>query len=284
MPSSARAAANIDQYVWGGYNTGAFTGQDASDAIDVGYAGWSDPATTTEDGSSCVVAVLDTGVDETNPDLAGKLWNFSDEPQAVQDALRAIPGVDAHGFFVDGENGSGTSTSGIPVDGSHGTHVAGTIAAEWDGQGMSGISENAKIMSVRRGSDSAADAVACLDYVRAAAEAGVNVRLANCSWVFGQSHGQLSIALAVTRLGEAHVTSVFGAGNSAFDNDVSNFTTTALKNNPYVVAVDAIDPSGAFAAYSNYGAATTNVTAPGSTILSTVLQTTADGGQSQPKL
>ena len=273
VPPSPSAAADIDSFAWGARNSGVFSGQTGEKTVDVDYPGWSDPATTTEDGNTCIVAVVDEGVDATNPDLAGKLWSLSDEPQAVQDKLRPLPGVDEHGFYEEYASGGGTSTSGMPTSEDHGTHVAGTIAAAWNGQGTSGISENAKVMSVRFGSSSIAGIIRCVEFVATAAEAGVKVRLANNSWTLGQRRSQLALAVAVTRLGEAGVTSVFASGNSSFDTDTASTTTTILKNNPYVVAVDALNPNGNLARYSNYGATTTDVMASGSDVLSTVLQT-----------
>ncbi|MCF0260928.1 MAG: S8 family serine peptidase, partial [Erysipelotrichaceae bacterium] len=79
-----------------------------------------------EDLKEYVVAVLDDGIDETNPDLAGVLWNGE-----VFDK-----GGDSHGFYsgnlIPGMS-PGTSTTGLT--GLHGTHVAGIIASDWNGQG-----------------------------------------------------------------------------------------------------------------------------------------------------
>lgn len=243
---------------WGFSNDGSMDGISPDEAVDMGYDNWNDAeaaeAASLED---VVVAVIDSGVDASNPDLASVMWDDGD----TIDALFALGG-DEHGLST----ASGTtSTTGLVNY--HGTHVAGIIAADWDNQGISGMAPNVQIMSLRH-SDTLSSLLACLNYAKVACDEGVNVRVANNSWGLGQCASR-SIDLAVTALGERGVASVFGSGNSTADNDAASSLSTTLADDPYVVVVDAIEPSGEVAGYSQYGQTTTDVMAPGSVILST---------------
>lgn len=243
---------------WGFSNDGSMDGISPDEAVDMGYDNWNDAeAAEVASLEDVVVAVIDSGVDASNPDLASVMWDDGD----TIDALFALGG-DEHGLST----ASGTtSTTGLVNY--HGTHVAGIIAADWDGQGISGMAPNVQIMSLRH-SDTLSSLLACLNYAKVACDEGVNVRVANNSWGLGQCASR-SIDLAVTELGERGVASVFGSGNSTADNDAASSLSTTLADNPYVVVVDAIEPSGEVAGYSQYGQTTTDVMAPGSVILST---------------
>lgn len=243
---------------WGFSNDGSMDGISPDEAVDMGYDNWNDAeAAEVASLEDVVVAVIDSGVDASNPDLASVMWDDGD----TIDALFALGG-DEHGLST----ASGTtSTTGLVNY--HGTHVAGIIAADWDNQGISGMAPNVQIMSLRH-SDTLSSLLACLNYAKVARDEGVNVRVANNSWGLGQCASR-SIDLAVTALGERGVASVFGSGNSTADNDAASSLSTTLADNPYVVVVDAIEPSGEVAGYSQYGQTTTDVMAPGSVILST---------------
>ena len=255
---------DLSAFQWAYDNDGSLSGVSADEAVDIGYQTWKEAAESSNwsDAASgtglanVVVAVIDSGVDASNPDLASVMWSDGDNP-----ALRALGG-DEHGFStVEGLS----STEGISDY--HGTHVAGSIAAAWDGQGVSGVAPNVQIMSLRH-SDTLSSLLACLNYAKTACDEGVNVRVANNSWGLGQCASR-SVDLAVTELGERGAASVFGSGNSTADNDAASTLSTTLADNPYVVVVDAIEPSGEVAGYSQFGQTTTDVMAPGSVILST---------------
>lgn len=252
-------ASDMTAFQWGMSNNGSMGGVSAEEAVDIEYSGWNDAAAA-GDLEEVVVAVIDSGVDETNPDLEGVLWNEGEDyPE-----LTALGG-DAHGIStVPGT----TSTAPVSAEQGHGTHVAGIIAAEWNGEGVSGVAPNVKIMSARSEVDAASDMLRCINYVTEAAKAGVNVRVANCSWGMG-SNASRAFDVALTQMGRAGVTAVFASGNSDSDMDATSNAISTLRDNPYVVVVDSIDASGAFSMFSCYGQATTDVTAPGTTILST---------------
>lgn len=257
-------AGDLSSFQWAYDNDGSWSGVPADEAVDIGYGTWENAAAsgTWESAASAagledvVVAVIDSGVDASNPDLAPVMWNDGGNA-----ALRALGG-DEHGFSsVEGLS----STEG--VSNYHGTHVAGSIAAAWDGAGVSGVAPNAQIMAVRH-NNTTSSILQCMKYVTAAAEQGVNVRVANCSWGLGAS-ASLALNAAFTEMGEAGVVSVVGSGNATTDTDLALNTVTMLRDNPYVMVVDSIDANGAVSTFSNWGDETTDVMAPGSTILST---------------
>lgn len=252
-------ASDLTEFQWGMSNNGSMGGVSAEEAVDIEYSGWNDAAAA-GDLEEVVVAVIDSGVDETNPDLAGVLWDEGEEYPEL-----TVLGGDAHGFSTVPDT---TSTSPISAEQSHGTHVAGIIAAEWNNEGTSGVAPNAKIMSVRSEVDAASDMLRCINYVTEAAKAGVNVRVANCSWGMG-SNASRAFDVAFTQMGKAGVMAVFASGNSDSDMDATLNTISTLRDNPYVVVTDSIDASGELSMFSCYGQATTDVVAPGSTILST---------------
>ncbi|WP_162610973.1 S8 family serine peptidase [Gordonibacter sp. An230] len=253
-------AADLDDFVWGFRNDGRMGGISADEAVDMGYAAWPD-ASAAGGLDEVVVAVIDSGVDASNPDLAPVMWN-----EGLTSGIAPTGKEDEHGFAAAADATAGvTSTTGISSY--HGTHVAGTIGAAWDGEGVSGLAPNARIMAVRH-NDTLAGMLECFDYVSRARDAGVDVRVTNNSWGFGQGMWR-SIDVAVTQVGRQGVVSVFASGNSAFDNDAAASTATTLADNPYAIVVNALDPTGEATAFTQYGETATDVMAPGSTALST---------------
>lgn len=263
----ADPVADLDGFLWGFDNDGRMAGTTRTGAVDMGYADWGD-AEAAKKLEEVVVADIDTGTDASNPDLAPVMWN-----KGLTSGIESTGKEDVHGFAVIGDGAGITSTTGLT--GYHGTHTAGTIAAAWDDQGVSGLAGNVRIMSVRH-DDTLSGMLECFDYISRARDAGVNVRVTNNSWGLGQGQWR-SIDLAVTEIGRQGVVSVFAAGNSTYDNDTAGSTAGTLADNPYAVIVDAIDPTGSLALFTQYGKTTTDVMAPGTTILSTYATGLASG-------
>lgn len=261
-------ATDLDGFLWGLDNDGRMAGTTPDKAVDMGYASWNDTAAAAK-LQEVVVAVVDSGVDATNPDLAPVMWD-----EGLTSGIAETGKEDEHGFAAAADAGAGVSSTTGLAD-YHGTHVAGTIGAAWDGTGVSGLAGNARIMAVRHG-DTLSSMLECFDYISRACDAGVKVRASNNSWGLGQGQWR-SVDLAVTEVGRQGVVSMFASGNSTFDNDAAGDTAETLADNPYAIVVNAVDPSGAPSVFTQYGETTTDVMAPGSTILSTYATGLANG-------
>lgn len=217
------------------------------------------------DGKEVVVAVLDGGIDVDHPDLDGSIYQFSEDQQ------KAL-GCGRYGFNATSVADPSQDATNVEDEGHHGTHCAGIIAAEWDGQGTSGAASNAKIMVIKNGnaSTSIADQLNAYAFVKKAIlEEGINVKVTSNSWVVLQS--TRAIDYAVRDLGETcGVVSVFGAGNWGLDNDKNLFSGSTLKDNPYAAVIAATNTSDELWNQSHYGATTVDLASPGGAIISTV--------------
>ena len=235
------------------------------------YAVNAPTAWDTAQGDGIVVAVIDTGVDYNHPDLADNIWtnpneiagNFFDD--------------DGNGFTDDFHGWNFFNNSNDPLDDNgHGTHVAGTIAAEGNnGIGVIGVAWHAKIMPLK-GFDSSGTG---FDFTVApaimyAANNGADV--INASWdsfnsniqVFGNSQ---TIEEAIQYAASLGVVFVASAGNSS--QDANNFFPA---NSPEAITVASSGPFGNFSFFSNSGPKI-DVTAPGEDILSLQAANTFQG-------
>lgn len=219
--------------------------------------------TVTTGSDDVVVAVIDTGVDISHPDLRNNLWTNADETRNGRDD-------DGNGY-IDDVNGWDFYNNNASVynseDGDeHGTHVAGTIAAEGNnGIGVTGVAWNVKIMPLKflgPNGGYTSDAVRAIDY---ALDKGAKV--SNNSW--GGAGASRTLKDAITRAEAAGHLFVAAAGNAGQDNDV-NPSYPASYDNPNIVSVAATNNRDELASFSNYGAQTVDVGAPGVGIFSTL--------------
>ncbi|CVI71919.1 Thermophilic serine proteinase precursor [Clostridiales bacterium CHKCI001] len=253
---------DFSNYQWACQNEGQ---QSGNVGVDIGYEQWNQ-SSATEDAA--VIAVLDTGIDYTHPDLENKMWHKS-----ANEDWKSLPGGE-YGWNICKNDTNGNPYSGVDImdDNWHGTHCSGTIAAAWDQHGISGIAENVELMGVKILNDQSkgmlSDAIRAYDYLRQACNLGVNIKVINNSW--GDDVPSKSIDYAVRELGRLGVISVFAAGNDGKNLDEESDMTIAMKDNPYALIVNAITPDGTMASFSNYSATYTDVAAPGTGILSTV--------------
>ncbi len=225
--------------------------------------------TVTSGSPRAVVAVLDTGVDYHHNDLKNNIWTNAKE----------IPnnGVDDdHNGYVDDVHGYNFSYNNAdPMDTlSHGTHVAGIIAANGT---VKGVAPRARIMPLRIIDD-------LHDLTESQMVESVNYAIANgadivnCSFSYSisldstvemQEYNQLLSALDTSDL-----LMVFGAGNDSFDCNTTtqgSFTYFAKynKNKHHIVTASTVSDDS-LASYSNWGSEVVYLAAPGQCVYSTI--------------
>jgi subtilisin family serine protease len=212
-------------------------------------------------GGPVTVAVADTGIDYTHPDLAGNVWRNPGE----------VPGNgidDDHNGFVDDVNGYDfVNGDTAPLDDAgHGTHVAGIIGARGDNhRGTTGVDWKVRLMPVKfldaNGEGDTAGAAKAIDYAVAN-----GARVINASWsVPVQSE---ALAFAIQNAANRGVLIVAAAGNQGKPSSAAP-EFPASYDLPNVISVAATDQRGRLASFSNYGKRI-DLAAPGDSIYSTV--------------
>ncbi|MFF9911239.1 S8 family serine peptidase [Streptomyces sp. NPDC013457] len=248
------------------------------------------------------VGVIDTGVDDTHPDLAP---NF--DARASANCVTGKPDITPGSWRPN------------PGESDHGTHVAGTIAAAKNGTGITGVAPGVKVSGIKVSTPDGffyTEAVVC-GFVWAA-EHGVDVT--NNSyytdpWLFACKNDadQKALIEAVTRATRyaerKGTVNVAAAGNSAMDLASDELTDDSSPNDttpvtrvvdpkecldypamlPGVVTVSATGAKDLKASYSNYGDGIIDVAAPGGdrteyqtpdapAVNGRILSTTVNGG------
>lgn len=247
-------SAYQDGTLWGLRNTGQSGGTAGIDINPV--PAWA----TTTGADDVVVGVIDSGIRYTHQDLAANMW--------VNPGEVAGNGVDddSNGYIDDVFGINAIDGSGDPADdNNHGTHVAGTIAATgFNGSEHVGVAYNTRLMALKfldaQGSGSTSDAIRCIEYAIAH---GADVL--NNSW--GGGGFSQALADAIEAANQAGILFLAAAGNSTSDND-STPSYPSNYESANVIAVAAIDRTGALADFSSYGASTVDIAAPGVAIYS----------------
>ena len=249
--------------LWGLNNTGLLFTKDNVD-VDAPEA-WD----ISKGDPNVVVAVIDTGTDPTHVDLSPNIWKNPDEiaGNGIDD--------DNNGFVDDVAGWDFANNDSSPADDNfHGTHVAGVIGAVHNnGQGIAGIAPNVKILPLKvLKSNGEGDTAALLNAVNYAIKLrrkqGVNIRVINAS--LGGGPKTEILERAIGRANKAGILFVAAAGNSSVNNDVEPVYPASYKV-PNVISVAAINSTGNLAYFSNFGAESVHVAAPGTTIWSTIL-------------
>jgi subtilisin family serine protease len=241
--------------LWGLHNSGG-SGRVADGDIDAPEA-WD----TQTSAAGVIVAVVDSGVRYTHEDLAPNMWVNPREVVNGRDD-------DGNGFIDDIHGINAAVNSGNPADDNgHGTHVAGTIGAVGNnGKGSVGVAWTVKLMALRfmdaSGNGYTSDAIECIDYARRN-----GARIINASWGSGTYSAALETAIRSAR--DAGIVFVAAAGNNAANNDLvpvypANSTLANVVTVAATSSADSLDTS-----YSNFGAASVDVAAPGTGIAST---------------
>ena len=249
-------------WMWsaGGSTAGSIQVQ-AVPGIDIGLA----EAWGLYDGGSrdVVVALVDTGIDYTHEDLAGRIWTNVDE----------IPGngIDDDGNgYVDDVYGwnfySDTNDVYVGTEDAHGTHGAGTIAANADnGTGIAGIvqSDRVKVMAVKAlgGSDGSGTTASIIQAIQYAEANGAQI----CNLSLGSSQNDPAL---YRTMASSDMLFVVAAGDDGTDLETSP-SYPASYDLDNVISVANIRYDGELDPTSSYGAASVDLAAPGSYILST---------------
>ncbi|HEV7745767.1 MAG TPA: S8 family serine peptidase [Pyrinomonadaceae bacterium] len=229
---------------WALRNIGQGAGQFGSD-INVAAA-WN----TTTGSQSTVIAVVDSGIDFTHPDLSDNEWtNVTHGPEG-----------DAHGWDYITDSGV------IKDEQGHGTAIAGIIAAEGNNAvGITGVMWRASLMSLRvldnTGTGDIGDAVEAIDY---AVNNGAQV--INLSW--GTTGNSQILKDAIERAMRRGVVVVCSAGNNGQDVDTSPYYPASFGLRD-LIAVASTDNFDQLITWSDYGRRNVSVAAPGNNILTT---------------
>lgn len=213
--------------------------------------------------ATVTVAVIDTGIEYTHPDLAGNIAvNAGETPgNGIDD--------DRNGFVDDYYGYDFVNSDGDPMDDHfHGTHCAGTIGARGNNSlGVAGVAWNVKLMPVKvlsaTGSGSTAGVAAGMNY---AVKRGVKI----LSMSLGGSGYSQTLEDAIINAKNNGVLVVAAAGNSAVNTDISpSYPASSAQDN--VISVAASTNTDTLASFSNWGPTSVDLAAPGQSILSTYL-------------
>ena len=242
--------------LWGMHNTGQTGGMVDAD-IDAPEA-W-DLATGS---SEIIVAVIDTGVDYTHPDLAANMW-------VNQAELDGEPGQDDddNGYIDDIYGYDFCNNDGDPMDDYyHGTHCAGTIGAVGDNaEGVTGVCWNVRIMALKfldsDGYGWSDDAIACIEY---SVLMGANLS----SNSYGSGEYEQAFKNAIDAAGAAGLLFAAAAGNDDWQNNDAIPHYPSSYDCDSIIAVLSTNEDDFISSFSNYGPTSVDLGAPGSSILS----------------
>lgn len=213
-----------------------------------------------------VVALVDTGVDISHPDLQNGIWINTDE----------IPGDgidnDQNGYIDDvyGWNFcSGSNQIYVGEEDDHGTHAAGTIIGNWDQKGITGIADSnyVKIMVLKAlGSDGKGDSSEVIEAIRYAQANGASI----CNLSFGADIYDPQLAELIQNSNMLFVISAGNGDSSGFGFDIDQTPIyPAAFTNENIISVANLMFDGTLHPSSNYGAQSVDLAAPGSYIVST---------------
>ena len=281
----------LESKLWGLNNTGQ--------APEVSYSSPGTPdvdinapqawATTTGD-SNVVVGIIDTGIDIDHSDLVGATWANPGEIQnnGIDDDGNGYID-DLHGWDFLNNDASvydGVTCSGGEDEDFHGTHVAGTIAAQRNGMGVVGVAPGVRVMPLKALGCDGGDTATVIDALNYAKAEGV--KIVNMS-LGGPGYDQAFKAA----IDSAGILVVAAAGNEGANNDLASasqypatygdergpydpcsYTISGVcfgervPTSPNILSVAAVNNLGQLASFSNYGVNSVDVAGPGRSIVS----------------
>lgn len=248
-----RSVTDHQDFLWALENRGQNGG---TPGLDMNIEALENTLTETE----AVIAVVDTGINFSHPDLQPYLWK---NPYAESGELEGLHGYDYVNWDDDPTDDHG-----------HGTHCAGIIASVLEQANV----DNVKIMGLKilddGGSSGIYSEIAAYEYIYDAQNLGVNVTAINNSWggslIGAGAFGDI-MNLIMTLVGQRGALSLCAAGNDGVNVDDLKDYPSGL-DNPYIISVAATDESDNLANFSNYGVETVDLAAPGVNILSTYFE------------
>jgi subtilisin family serine protease len=255
---TAQATPNDASFgtLWGMHNTGQSGGTVDAD-IDAPEA-W-DLSTGSH---SVIVAVIDSGIDQTHPDLVANLWTNPGEiaGNGIDD--------DDNGYVDDTHGWDWVNSDNHPNDDNgHGTHCAGTIgAAGNNGTGVSGVCWQVSLLGLKflnsAGNGFESDGAEAIAYAT-----DLGVTLTSNSYT-GTSYAQ-TMKDVIDEAHEAGILFVAAAGNNASNIDLAPEYPAAY-DSPNILSVTATTRTDGLASFSNFAAASVDLAAPGNEIYSTI--------------
>ncbi|MCP3856970.1 MAG: S8 family serine peptidase [Actinomycetia bacterium] len=240
-------------------------GTDGIEGVDIGYEG----ARELGDGTGIVVAVIDSGIDFSHPDLLPARWTNEDETSCTNGLDDDNNGFadDCHGWdFVQGD------PTGYDLNAHwHGTHVAGIIAAAaGNDTGIAGVAPGAQIMDLRVVDTTTTGVATVAAAIRYAVDNGADVINTSLASPPGgvTSEDVAELAAALDHALDHDVLVVAAAGNDATNIDHSPVWPASFPH-PNLVTVAASTWFDSGASFSNRGPTSVDLFAPGSEVLST---------------
>lgn len=248
-------------------------------------------------GNQVIVAVIDTGVDYTHEDLVQNIWRNAGEmgtDAQGKDKSSNSMDDDGNGYvddvigwdFVTNDNKPYDFTTSIMDmlmgggNPGHGTHCAGNVAARGgNGKGIAGVAPDARIMALRflseKGQGDTAGAVKAINY---AVKMGAKI-MSNSWGSEGEDDDQASnqaLKDAITNAQNAGVLFIAAAGNGhsgvGYDNDSdAKPAFPASYDHDIIVSVAATNNQDGLGAFSNWGAKSVDLGAPGVAVFSTMV-------------
>lgn len=219
--------------------------------------------------NSVYIGIIDEGYMYNHEDLAANAGTNPGEiaGNGVDDDGNGYVD-DVHGWDFDGDDSSVFDG----VDDDHGTHVAGTIGAVGgNGKGVAGVVWNVKLLSGKflgRRGGTTANAIKAVDYFTdLKTRHGINLVATSNSW--GGGGFSQGLKDAITRANDAGILFIAAAGNESNNNDASA-SYPGSYDNDNIISVASITSTGGLSSFSNYGATSVDIGAPGSGIYSSL--------------